>query len=446
MNEENRKSFSRRQFLGTTVLAGIGMGAVLSSCNNSKTNEELGLAPILKGVPDGRKLKAGLVGTGNRGTGAALNFVSAGPNLEITALADVFQDKVDSCRKSLAKFNFEVPDKNCFVGFDAYKKLLETDIDVVLLATPPHFRPEHFKAAILAKKHVFLEKPIAVDPVGIRSVLATGMKATSMGLNVITGTQRRHSEDYIETYKQIANGAIGDLVSAKAFWNQAHVWYRKRKEGWTDMEYMVRNWNNFNWLCGDHILDTHIHNIDIINWFFGKNPIAAIGYGGRHRRLTGDQFDFFSIDFDFGNGVSSHSMSRQIDNCANNVGEVIMGTEGYTNCRNTIYNHDGSVKWKFNYPPNKDGSEGDKLLVPAYVQEHMHLVNAIRKNQYVNEIETTALSNLTAIMGREAAYTGKKITWDEIMNSKMRLGPTEYEMGAVDMEFNTPIPGTPTKG
>ena len=357
-----------------------------------------------------------------------------------------FRNKLINAVNGLQGIKCAIPEENCFVGFDAYKQLMALDeVDVVLLATPPQFRPEQFKEAVKQKKHIFLEKPLAVDPVGIRSVIATAKKAEAIGLNVVTGTQRRHQEDYIETYKQVANGAIGQITSAKAFWNQNHVWFRTREEGWDDMTYMIKNWNNFCWLCGDHILDTHVHNIDVVNWFVGKHPESAIGYGGRARRLTGDQYDFFSIDFDFGNGVSSHSMSRQIDNCANGTGEIVMGTEGYTNCQNTIWNLDGSVKWQFEYPKGDDGEPTNKLKIPPYVQEHMHLAHAIRTGQYVNEAERTAISTLTAIMGRTAAYTGNKVTWDEIFKSDMDLGPKEVKFGPVDMEFPVPIPGTPHK-
>ncbi|MGQ8337138.1 Gfo/Idh/MocA family protein [Sunxiuqinia sp. A32] len=445
----NDKNINRRRFLESTALAGIGVlgaGAVLSSCKKKLDNSALGLPPVLNAAPAGKKLRAGLVGVGNRGTGAAINFISAGPDLEIVALADVFQDKIDACRKRFESYKRPIPEENCFVGFDGYKKLMALkDVDVVLLATPPQFRPEHFKEAVKQQKHVFLEKPMAVDPVGIRSVIATAKKAEAIGLNVVTGTQRRHQEDYIETYKQVANGAIGEIVSAKAFWNQNHVWFRTREEGWDDMTYMIRNWNNFSWLCGDHILDTHVHNIDVVNWFVGKHPESAVGYGGRHRRLTGDQYDFFSIDFDFGNGLCSHSMCRQIDNCANGTGELIVGTEGYTNCQNTIFNHDGSIKWKFEYPKDENGQPMNKIKIPPYVQEHMHLVHAIRTGGYVNQAEQTAISTLTAIMGRTAAYTGKKITWDEIFKSDMDLGPKEIKFGPVDMEFPVPIPGTAHK-
>lgn len=443
-----KNQLSRRNFLEKSALIGaagvIGMNA-LSSCSSKTKAVDYEFPPLLDKAPDGKKLRAGLVGCGNRGTGAALNFLAAGYGLELVALADVFEDKVWDSRNKLLKQRVEVPQKNCFWGFDAYKSLLEVDLDVVILATPPHFRPAHFDACVQAKKHVFLEKPVAVDPVGARQVIATAKKAESMGLTVITGTQRRHQRDYLETYRQIASGAIGELVSAKAYWMQSHVWFRTREEGWSDMEYMLRNWNNFCWLCGDHILDTHVHNIDIINWFMGKHPESAVGFGGRHRRLTGDQYDFFSIDFDFGKGVFSHSFSRQMDGCANALGEHIVGTEGYTNCKNTIYNPDGSVKWTYDYPKNRDGRSTGVVKVSPYVQEHIHLVTAIRTNQPVVEAERTAVSTLTAIMGRTAAYTGQKVTWEDMMNSTERLGPKEYKMGPVDMEFPVPVPGTQHK-
>ncbi len=440
-------NINRRKFIGTAALAGIGLagaGAIISGCKKAPDNKELGLPPVLRGAPKGKKLRAALIGAGARGTGAAINFISSGPDLEVIALADVFQDKIDACRERFASFNLPIPQENCFAGFDGYKKVMAIpDVDVVILATPPQFRPDHFLEAVLKGKHAFLEKPVAVDPVGIRSIITSAKKAESVGLNVVTGTQRRHQEDYIETYKKIAAGAIGTITSAKAFWNQDHVWFREREPGWDDMTYMLRNWNNFCWLCGDHILDTHVHNIDVINWFLGKVPEKAIGYGGRARRVTGDQYDFFSIDFDYGNGISSHSMCRQIDSCANATGEIIMGTEGYTNCQNTIWDLKGNVIWQFEYPKDENGNPMNQTVIPPYVQEHMHLVYAIRTGEYINEAEQTALSTLTAIMGRTAAYTGRAITWDEIYKSDMDLGPSKLEFGKVDMAFPTPVPGTP---
>nr|WP_319572642.1 Gfo/Idh/MocA family oxidoreductase [uncultured Draconibacterium sp.] len=444
----SKDQLSRRNFLEKSALIGaagvIGLNA-LSSCKNTTKEVDYEFPPLLDLAPDGKELKVGLVGCGNRGTGAALNFLAAGHGLQLVALGDVFEDKVWDCRDKLLKQRVEVPEANCFWGFDAYKSLLDVDLDVVILATPPHFRPMHFDAAVQAKKHVFLEKPVCVDPVGARQIMATAKKAENMGLSVITGTQRRHSRDYNETYRQVASGAIGDLVAAKAYWLQSHVWFRTREEGWSDMEYMLRNWNSFCWLGGDHILDTHVHNIDIVNWFMGKTPESAIGFGGRHRRLTGDQYDFFSIDFDFGNGISSHSFSRQIDGCANQLGEVIMGTEGYTNCKNTVFNHDGSVKWTYEYPKNKDGRSTGVVAVSPYVQEHIHLITSIRTNKPVVEAYRTAESTLTAVMGRTAAYTGQKVTWEDMMTSNEKLGPKKYEMGPVDMEFPVPKQGTQHK-
>ena len=443
-----KNQLSRRNFLEQSALigaAGLAGISALSSCSNKSKPVDYEFPPLLDKAPDGEKLRAGLIGCGNRGTGAALNFLAAGNDLEMVALADVFEDKVWDCHSKLVKQMVEVPKNNCFWGFDAYKSLLEVDLDVVILATPPHFRPEHFDAAIQAKKHVFMEKPVSVDPVGSRQIIATSKKAENMGLSVITGTQRRHQRDYLETYRQVASGAIGEITSAKAWWLQSHVWFRTREEGWNDMEYMLRNWNNFCWLCGDHILDTHVHNIDIVNWFLGKQPESAIGFGGRVRRLTGDQYDFFSIDFEFGNGVFSHSMSRQVDGCANTLGELVMGTDGFTNCKNTIFNPDGSVKWQYEYPKNRDGKSTGIVEVSPYVQEHIDLVTAIRTKKPVVEAERTAISTLTAIMGRTAAYTGQKVTWEDMLNSTERLGPEKYEMGDVNMDFPVPLPGTQHK-
>jgi myo-inositol 2-dehydrogenase/D-chiro-inositol 1-dehydrogenase len=441
------QNIDRRKFIGKTALAGLaiaGAGAMMTACKKKPANVALGLPPVLLGAPKGKKLRAGLVGVGARGTGAAINFISSGPDLEIIALADVFQDKIDACRERFASFKLPIPAENCFTGFDGYKKLMALpDVDIVILATPCKFRPEHFLEAVNTNKHVFMEKPLAVDPVGIRSIIATARKAAAIGLCVVTGTQRRHQEDYIETYKQVVGGAIGKIISAKAYWNQDHVWFREREKGWDDMTYMIRNWNNFCWLCGDFILDTHVHNIDVINWFIGKHPEKAIGYGGRARRVTGDQYDFFSIDFDYGNGVSSHSMCREIDSCSNSTGELIIGTEGYTNCNNKIWDINGKLKWEFEYPKDENGNQTQTIKIPAYVQEHMHLVHAIRTGNYVNEGEQTALSTLTAIMGRTAAYTGRTVSWDDIFKSDMDLGPKKIEFGPVDMVFETPVPGTP---
>ena len=451
MEKKQNSGVSRRGFLSSAVKAGtvgaLATGAILSACGDSKKSfEELGLTEMLDKAPDGKKLKAGLVGCGNRGTGAALNFLAAGDGLEIVALADVFEDQLTDCRNKLGEKGVNIADEKCYIGFDAYQKLLDNGgVDVVLLATPPHFRPEHFEASVKAKKHVFMEKPIAVDPVGIRKILADAKKAEAFGLNVICGTQRRHQRDYVASYAQVANGAIGEILSAKAYWNQAHVWYKEKQPGQTDMEYMLRNWNNFTWLSGDHIVEQHVHNIDIINWFAQKTPQFAIGFGSRQRRKTGDQFDNFSIDFSYSNGLSMHSMCRQIDDCANGIGEVIVGTKGIIMLSDInphrIYDLKGNLIWEYDYPKNEKGESTGKVKLTPYIQEHVDWVTAIRTGKYISDAEACAHSTLTGIMGRTAAYTGKKITWEEMMKSDMRLGPTAYNLGDVDMKFEVPVPG-----
>ncbi len=422
------EGMTRRDFVGTFAVG----TALLMACAKAP-KREYEFPPLLDKAPDGPKLKAGLVGCGGRGTGAALNFLEAGPNLEIAALADVFQDRIDSCRARLKeKAGVEVPDKYCFVGFDAYQKVIDSGVDILILATPPHFRPEHFKAAVDARRHVFMEKPVAVDPVGAKSIIDTATKARALGLAVGTGTQRRHQREYIATFKRVLDGAIGDITAARCYWMGGQLWYRLRRPGWSDMEYMIRDWVNWRWLSGDHIVEQHVHNLDVINWFTGMHPTKAVGMGARMRRVTGDQYDFFSVDYEMPDGMHVHSMCRQINGCANDVSEWVVGTKGYTNCRDTIYNRKGEVVWHYDGPK-----------VNPYVQEHIDLVTAIRTEKPYVEAERTAIATLTAIMGREAAYTGKAVTWDEMMASDMRLGPTEYAMGPVDIEVVVPIPGSP---
>ena len=436
-----QKSLDRRQFLGTAAAVGV-LGAVgISSLTGCGTKTaDLNLPPLLDEAPDGPMLTAGVIGCGGRGTGAAFNFLRAGPNIQITALADLFRDRLDKCRKALKeRKSVEIADENCFVGFDAFQKLIDSGVDIVIIATPPHFRPEHFAACVAARKHIFMEKPMAVDPVGARSIMATAKKAEAAGLCVVTGTQRRHERDYVETFRRVAGGAIGEIVSANCYWNGVQPWYITRPSGWSDMEYMVRNWVNWNWLSGDHIVEQHVHNLDVIHWFTGKHPVTANGFGGRHRRMTGDQYDFFSIDFVYDNSMHVHSMCRQITGCKQDVSEFVMGTEGYTNCANTIWNPDGTVKWEYPYALDE---EGKKIGVKnPYDQEHVDLITAIRTEKPINEAENTAISTMIAIMGRISAYTGQEVTWDELMQSADRIGPTEYKFGRVDIREVPPSPG-----
>jgi myo-inositol 2-dehydrogenase / D-chiro-inositol 1-dehydrogenase len=441
------KSISRRDFFGNaaaiSAVGAVGMGYLLNSCSSESNKMPPGIPPLLDQAPDGPVLRAGLVGCGNRGTGAAIDFLSAGPNLQLVAITDTFQDRMDACRQKLKEAKgVELPDEMCFLGLDGYQKVIDAGVDIVLLVTPPYFRPEHFKACVDARKHVFMEKPVAVDPVGARSIMASGKRAETLGLTVITGTQRRHQHDYIETYKRIYNGAIGDLVAANCYWNQAKLWHRERLPEWSDMEFMIRDWVNWSWLSGDHIVEQHVHNIDVINWFTGKYPVKAVGFGSRHRRVTGDQYDNFSVDFEYDNGVHLHSMCRQINDCENNVSEYIRGTKGYTNCKDVIYNSDGTVQWAFEYPKGEDGKPDPKNQRRAYQQEHVDMITAIRTNTPVNEAEANASSTLAGIMGRISAYTGKAVTWEEMMGSDLQLGPKDISLGNVDMKFTIPVPGS----
>ena len=451
-------NFSRRKFLaGAAAVGAAGVAGFnpLVSCSGGgspksdslvtgepfKKVSDLFIPPLLDKAPDGQPLKAGVIGCGGRGTGAALNWLAAGPNLTVTALGDVFQDRVDSCRKRIkADFNIEVPEENCFVGFDNFQKVIDSGVDVVLLCTPPVFRPIHFEAAVKNRKHVFMEKPVAVDPAGVRSVLASAKMAESHGLKVVCGTQRRHQRDYIEVYKQVATGAIGDIISANAYWNQNKLWHRNPQAEWSEMECMIRDWVNWCWLSGDHIVEQHVHNIDVINWFTGTYPTRAVGFGSRQRRLTGDQYDNFSVDFVYDNGMHMHSMCRQINGCAGNVSEYIRGTKGYTNCQNRIYDLAGNEIYSYPYPLDEAGTPMRSVAVNPYDQEHIDLVTCIREDKPINEAEATAMSCLVAVMGRVSAYTGKEVTLEEMLNSDLKLGPETFIMGDVGIMKNAVVP------
>jgi len=258
----------------------------------------------------------------------------------------------------------------------------------------------------------------------------------------VTGTQRHHQRDYVATWAKVKGGMIGDIVSANCYWNGNQLWYRNPDPSWTEMEYMIRDWVNWCWLSGDHIIEQHVHNIDVINWFTGKKPVSAVSFGSRHRRPTGDQYDSFSTDFIYEGGIHVHSMCRQINGCENNVSEWVQGTLGNSNCQNRILDNAGNELWKYDgYLLNEKGEMTDQLAISPYDQEHIDLVTAIRSGQPINEAEAIASSTMTAIMGRISAYTGKIVTWDEVMNSELKLGPKVYAMGPVDISKSVPVPG-----
>jgi myo-inositol 2-dehydrogenase / D-chiro-inositol 1-dehydrogenase len=423
-----KRTVNRRDFLGSVAAVSAGVVATAHARPQAPVREQLGPPR----AAEGRLLKAGLIGCGGRGRGAMINYLDAGPGLEIAALADVFPDRVASAREQLKKDKgMDVPESRCFTGFDAFEKLIESGVDVVLHCTPPHFRPAHFAAAVAAGKHSFLEKPIAVDPVGVRAVLATAEQATAKGLSVMTGTQLRREASRLEVRNRVLDGAIGDILAVRAFRNQGALWYRTRQEGWSDMEWMLRDWVNWNWLSGDHIVEQHIHHLDTMLWVMGKAPVKAVGMGARVRRQTGDQYDFFSVDYTFDDGVHMHSTIRQLRGCANLRDETLVGTRGTASFdQGAIFDRDGRVAWKF------DGEGNDAL-----VQEHADLVSAIRTERPINTAKDTAISTLVAIMGRESAYTGKAVTYEELMASSQRLGPETYALGPVPIPAVPPLAG-----
>jgi myo-inositol 2-dehydrogenase/D-chiro-inositol 1-dehydrogenase len=413
---------TRRDFLGA---AAVTSASLLTPRNAAS-------ATRIVQAPGGRPLEAGLIGCGGRGRGAAVNFLDAAPQVKVTALADVFDDRISEARQLLAKRGQEIPEARCFVGFDAYEKLLESGVDVVLQATPPHFRPAHFAAAVAAGKHCFLEKPLAVDATGVRSVMETAERAASRGLSVMTGTQMRRDRVRVETRQRVLDGQIGDIVALRAFRNQGALWHREREAGWSDMEAMIRDWVNWTWLSGDCLVEQFIHHIDQVLWVMGTPAMRAVGMGGRARRQTGDQYDFFSIDYTHENGVHLHATIRQIDGCANEQEEVIVGTRGIAELgTGVIRDLSGREIWQFR------GEKNDPLI-----QEHADWIAAIRADKPVNQAKDTAVATLLTIIGRDSAYTGQAVAYDEALKVEDRLGPTEYAFGPVDIKPTVPVPGS----
>ncbi|MEX0779378.1 MAG: Gfo/Idh/MocA family oxidoreductase [Balneolales bacterium] len=432
-NKQSRRNFISNIVFGTA--GAVGAGSLFSSRASADSFRRLSDNPIFslsERAPDGKVLKAGLVGCGGRGSGAAVNFIDAGPNLEIVALGDVFQDQVDKCRHSLkAARDIEVADENCFAGFDSYQKVIDSGVDLVILATPPHFRPIHVKAAIEAGKHVFQEKPVAVDPVGARLMAETTERAKEKNLCMVSGTIRRYQKDYVETHRRVMNGEIGEVIGANIIRNGGALWRVERKPEWTDMEYMIRNWANFNWLSGDHIVEMFVHEIDVMSWYVGDHPTKANGYGSRLQRISGDQFDQFSVGYEYGSGRRVHCATRQVNGCDNGRKQFITGTKGYADASGALYNYKDELIWEYPFPYENDDDQTWRVNDP-YVQEHIELVKAIRTGNYINDSDEQIKSVRIAIMGRMATYTGREITWDEVLNSELKLGPDRYEFGEVN--------------
>lgn len=377
-------------------------------------------------------LKLSLIGCGGRGTGAANQALIADEGVKLIAMADVFPDKLDSSLERLsARYDssrVDVPKEHKFIGFDAYKKAIEL-ADVVILATPPGFRPIHFEAAVDAGKHVFMEKPVATDSPGIRKVLEAGKKAQQKDLNVVVGLQRRYQTDYREISKRIHGGEIGKIMSGQVFWNEENAWMEERLPEYTEMEYQLRNWFYFTWLSGDLPLEQHIHNIDIANWFIGEYPERAQGMGGREVRTGkeyGNMFDHHFVQLNYPGGAIVHSQCRHQPGTFTAVAEMFQGCKGsvttgwgYTG---TIKDSDGQITFEYEGEDN------------PYQQEHNELFDAIRSGNTINDAEFGAKSTLSAIMVRMASYSGKVITWEEAMNSQRNLLPENF-----GWEENPPI-------
>ncbi len=420
---------NRREFLTKTT---VSAGAALAG--------HLGLAPAVHAAGSDT-IKVGLIGCGGRGTGAADNVLHSAKNVSIVALADAFEDRLNGCRNRLQDIarndervkelgNTVDVEGRTYVGLDAYDKLLnEGGVNYVILATPPGFRPTHIEAAVAAGKNIFTEKPVATDGTGIRKVLAAHEESKKKGLGIAAGTQRRHQLGYIETIKRIHDGAIGELVGGRAYWNQGILWFVKRTAQMTDLVYQMRNWYNFTWLSGDHIVEQHVHNIDVINWAFGTHPIRAMGMGGRQRSVPnpedyGHIFDHFAVDFEYPNGVHVLSECRQIDGCANSISEALVGTRG--TCRPDRYSINGQRVLT---------REQDLKAVDPYVQEHTDLIESIRAGKPINELKNVAESTLSAILGRMSTYTGKEVTWEQALNTKEDLVPAK-----LDWNMSLPVP------
>ncbi|AOS46431.1 putative oxidoreductase YvaA [Lacunisphaera limnophila] len=427
MNVPSFSGYSRRQFLKT------GAAASLLPLLGS-------LTPVFAAGSD--RIRVGLVGCGGRGMGAVRNCLAADPSVQLVALGDAFADRVDGAMKEftqggkgegrapLPADQFAVTRERCFTGFDAYKQVMASGIDLVLLVTPPQFRPLHLQAAVDAGLHVFMEKPVAVDPMGARLVIRVAEIAAQKKLAIVAGTQRRHSADYLETMARIKDGAIGELTGGSCYWMQEGLWHNGRKPEWTEMEYQMRNWLYFTWLSGDHIVEQHMHNIDVMNWAFGGPPVKAYGMGGRQSRTDakyGDAWDHFAIEFEYANGARVQSMCRQVPGTSTRVSERLTGTKGSADPSGTIR---GEQPWKYS-----------GQLVNPYDQEHIDLIRSIRAGTPLNEGKQVAESTLTAILGRMSAYTGREVSYGWLLaNSKLDLTPAAYAFGDAPA-VKVPVPG-----
>ena len=396
-----------------------------------------------------KKLKISVVGCGGRGTGAAVQALRADKNVELVALCDAFEDRLERSLNAIieeldGEIEIKLKDKNKFVGFDGYKKAIDL-ADVVILATPPGFRPQHFEYAVNKSKHIFMEKPVATDAAGVRRILESAKLVKEKKLNVVVGLQRRYQLSYLDILKQVRRGVAGKIISGTVKWNGHGVWVRKREPQQSELEYQMRNWYYFNWLCGDHIVEQHIHNLDVANWFLDEHPISAQGMGGREVRKGidhGEIFDHHYVEFKYPSGAVIHSQCRHQPGTLRKVNEVLVGTKGVINLRNggvvTINDHNGNLLHK--YDPKND--------ISPYQIEHNKLFKSIRSGGQIDDTEYGATATMTAIMGRMATYSGKLIEWESAMNADEKLVPDNLSWGSTapvlpdnQGKYKVPVPG-----
>ncbi|MEQ8786615.1 MAG: Gfo/Idh/MocA family oxidoreductase [Pirellulaceae bacterium] len=432
---------SRRDFIKTGSSLLVAGGVVASTLPVARAAHAFGSDTI----------KIGLVGCGGRGTGAAVQAMNTEGSVKLVAMGDVFPDRLQTAYRSAKSRHgdsVDVPRERQFVGFDAYKRVLETDIDLVILATPPGFRPLHFEAAVKAGKHVFAEKPVATDAPGVRRFLAANELAKKQNLAVAVGLQRHHERAYMATIQQLQDGIIGDITSARAYWNGGGVWVRPRQSGQTELDYQMRNWYYFNWLCGDHIVEQHIHNLDVINWLMGGYPVSAQGMGGREVRdgeEYGQIFDHHFVEYTYANGAKMYSQCRHIKGCWGSVSEHCQGTKGRADISGAkIY--DAADKTVFQYKSEKKDDNGRD----GHQQEHHDLFALLRKGERPNEGDYGAYSTMTSIFGRMATYSGQMLKWEDALNSQIALADfdalSSFEDPAPvqpldDGSYPVPVPG-----
>ena len=404
---------TRRESIGKTgrTLAGAALAGTLPAPRGARAAR-------------GDEIRLALIGCGGRGGGAALQALNnaAGANVRLVAMADAFEDRVTGCLRNLRDATrgdprIDVPPERRFTGLDAYERAIASDVDMVLLCTPPGFRPAQFEAAVEAGRHVFMEKPLATDAPGVRRVLAANEKAREKGLLVAVGHHLRHETKHIEVVKRIHEGAIGELQYMRAYFNSAGVWVRRRQPGESEMQHQVRNWYYFTWLSGDHIVEQHVHDLDVCNWIQGGHPVQAQGMGGRQIRKGpehGEIYDHHAVEFTFADGVKLFSFSRHMPGCWNSFAEHAHGAEGFA----SIEGHGPSLLQVAGREPQRWEREADGHQV-----EHDDLFAALLAGEPYNECDWAAESTMTAILGRMATYSGQVVDWDQAIASDLDLQP-----------------------